>query len=126
VAAESDRPDRFRLAWTGKTDVGGLWQLRANVLAGREFGDAAGGGVLLETRLQATRRLPAAGARLGLDLYSGLNRTTDFGGFDEQAHQLGPIFKGRLGPLKLEASWLFGISAAAPDHNARLVFALPL
>jgi len=31
VAAESDRPDRFRLAWTGKTDVGGLWQLRANV-----------------------------------------------------------------------------------------------
>ena len=119
ISDTSSRPDRFRLVWTGKKDLQSQWQLRGNLLLGREFGDSSRGGILVETRLQAT--YPVPGGRLGLESFSDFNRTTDVGDFDDQEHQLGPIYKASIGPLKVNAGFLWGLSDSAPDHNARLI-----
>ena len=96
-------PDRLRLAWTGKVDVGAGWQLRANALIGRQFGDGAASGLQMETRAQATSAI---------------------GSFDDQEHQLGPILKAKLGKSwSINASYLAGISDAADDGDWRLIIA---
>jgi hypothetical protein len=122
ISDESSRPDRFRLVWTGKKDLESGWQLRGNLLLGREFGDSSRGGVIVEGRLQAT--YPVFGGRLGLESFNDFNRTTDFGDFDDQEHQLGPIYKTTAGPVKVNAGYLVGISDSAPDHNLRLILTL--
>lgn len=120
LAEGDDGPHRLRLAWTGARNLG-PWQQRVNLLAGREFGSDPASGVSLELRAQLTRKLPAGG-RLGMSLFSDLNTTTDFGSFDEQAHELGPIYKRSLGSdWGLTAGMLLGISDAAPDITWRLM-----
>ena len=116
-------PDRLRLAWTGKVDVGAGWQLRANALIGRQFGDGAASGLQMETRAQATYAI-GNGVRLGLEMFNGLNTTADTGSFDDQEHQLGPILKAKLGrSWSINASYLAGISDAADDGDWRLIIA---
>ena len=120
LAEGDDGPHRLRLAWTGARNLG-AWQQRVNVLAGREFGSSPASGITLEVRAQLTRKVPAGG-RLGLSLFSDLNTTSDLGSFDEQAHELGPIYKTSLGgDWGLTAGMLFGISDAAPDTTWRLM-----
>jgi len=120
IAEGDDLPHRVRLAWSGKGDVSDEWQLRGNVLVGREFGAESGSGLLLETRAQATYRLDN-GTRVGLEMFNDLNTTADMGGFDEQGHQLGPIIKTGLGGWNVDISYLAGLSDAAPDHDIRLM-----
>jgi len=118
--AEGDNlPHRVRLAWTGKVDVSERWQLRSNVLAGREFSSGADSGVALETRWQATFKLDG-GTRLGLEMYNDLNTTAGFGSFEDQGHQLGPVARFKLGRFGLDVSYLHGISSSAPDGAWRL------
>ena len=121
ISDESDSPHRVRLVWTAKTDIDDYWQLRTNLITGREFGEEDGNGLLLEVRGQATYKL-AGGHRLGLEFFSDLNRTTDIGGFDDQEHQLGPVLKGKFGELKYNAGYLYGLSDSVRDHNFRLIF----
>ena len=120
ISDSSNRPDRVRFAWTGRRDFDPGWQLRSNVLLGREFGEASGSGLLVEARFQVTYPV-FADSKLGIESFSDLNRTTDWGSFDDQEHQLGPIFKTGLGPLKINAGYLWGFSDAAPDDNFRLI-----
>lgn len=120
ISDEDDSPDRVRIAWTGKRDLDSGWQLRGNFLTGREFGNNDRGGLLLEFRAQATQVV--GDARLGLELFSDMNRTTDVGDFDDQEHQLGPIAKFSLAGMKVNAGYLYGISDSAQDHNFRLIF----
>lgn len=124
ISDRGGRPDRFRIAGSTKWDVDDNWQLRTNVLLGRQFGDNAASGVFVETRGQITRRF--AGGRLGLEMYNDLNRTSDFGSFDDQEHQLGPIAKYKWGDLSINASYLFGLSGGAADDNLRLHLIYPL
>jgi len=120
ISDNSNRPDRFRVVWTGKKDFEPGWQLRSNILLGREFGESSGSGVLVEARFQVT--YPVFGdSRLGIESFSDLNRTSDWGSFDDQEHQLGPILKSSLGPLKINAGYLWGASDGAPDDNFRLI-----
>ncbi|MDJ0917013.1 MAG: transporter [Woeseiaceae bacterium] len=117
----SGTPDRLRIGWTGKKDINDRWQLRANALVGRQFGDGAASGLSLETRFEATTRL-SANSRLGLEMFNDLNTTEDLGGFDDQEHQLGPILKARFGDgWGFNTSYLVGVSDAADDGNWRLL-----
>ncbi len=120
LAEGDDGPHRLRLAWTCARDLG-PWQQRVNLLAGREFGSDPASGVSLELRAQITRRTNA-GHRVGLSLFSDFNTTADLGSFDEQAHELGPIYKASLGSdWGLTAGMLFGLSDGAPDTTWRLM-----
>ena len=120
IAEGDDLPHRARVAWTGKVDIGPRWQLRSNVLVGREFDSGADPGLALETRWQASYRLGDR-ARLGVEMFNDLNNTADFGSFDEQEHQAGPILKLNFGGgWRAELSYLVGVSSAAPDDNLRL------
>lgn len=113
--------DRVRIAWTGKWDLDDNWQLRANTLFGREFGDDSDSGILLEGRAQATRRV-APDVRLGLELFSDLGTTADLPSYNGQEHQFGPILKAGLNRnWTLNVGYLRGISDSAPDNNFRLL-----
>lgn len=125
IANGAGRPDRFRIAWTGKLDLESGWQLRSNALVGRQFGDNSGSGLQVETRFQLSRAL-TGGGRLGVEMFNDLNRTTGFGSFDEQQHQIGPIYKFDVGAVSVNAGVLFGVSDAAEDQNFRLHVILPL
>jgi hypothetical protein len=121
IAEGDDLPHRVRIAWTGKVDLSPEWQLRANVLAGREFGAGSGPGLTLETRAQASYRL-TQGARIGLEMFSGLNNTSDVGSWSEQQHRLGPIVKASVGEhWSLNLSYLAGISDRASNDTFRLL-----
>jgi len=121
IAEGDDGPHRLRLAWTGSRDFAARWQQRVNVLAGREIGGGRAPGVSLELRAQTTYGLDE-GRRIGLELFSDLNTTAEFGSFDEQDHQLGPIFKQKLGTAwSLNVGLLAGVSDAAPDLTWRLL-----
>ena len=119
VATQSGLPDRFRIGWTGKKNVS-RWEFRANALADREFGSNPDSGIGLETRLQTTYAMGER-TRLGIEMFSDFNTTSNMGRFDDQEHQLGPILKTALTRgLRAEVSYLFGISDPAPDGNLRL------
>ncbi|MBL6691413.1 MAG: hypothetical protein ISP91_13575 [Pseudomonadales bacterium] len=124
ISDRSDRPDRVRLAWTAKWDINEDWQLRGNVLLGRQFGENAGSGALVETRSQITRKLGSL--RLGLEMFNDLNRTTDFGDWEEQGRQIGPVVKFRAGNLSVFGSYLVGVSSSAEDENFRMLLTYPL
>lgn len=119
--AEGDNlPHRFRVAWTGKVDATDRWQLRANLMTGREFHSGADSGIALETRLQATYKLDG-GTRIGLETFNDLNTTDDFGNFQEQEHQAGPIVKLKLGRgWSVDFSYLLGLSDDAADEDLRM------
>ena len=120
LAEGDDLPHRFRLAWTGKVDVTDRWQLRANLITGREFHSGADSGILVETRWQATYAL-GGGTRIGIESFNDLNSTDDFGSFNEQEHQVGPIVKLKVGRgWSMDFSYLFGLSDEAPDENLRM------
>lgn len=119
IADNDDRPSRVRVAFTAKRDLDARWQIRGNFLTGREFGAESGEGYLLETRAQITRAV--GDYRLGIESFNDFNDTQDVGGFDDQAHQIGPVLKGRFGGgWKFLLSGLFGVSDGADDHDIRL------
>lgn len=119
--AGDEGPNRLRAVWTGKLDLDGGWQLRANALVGRQTGAGAASGLLLETRAQVTRSV-GNGMRVGVEMFNDLNTTADTGSYDEQEHQLGPVLKTKIGgDWSLFASYLVGISDAADDGDFRLM-----
>ncbi len=124
ISDRAGRPDRVRVAWTAKWDINDYWQLRGNLLVGRQFGDNAGSGVLVETRSQISRKV--GNFRVGLEMFNDLNRTTDWGDWDDQEHQIGPILKFKAGNLSVLASYLIGVSSSADDDNFRVLMTYPL
>ncbi len=120
IADGDDPPSRVRVGWTNKIDLDDNWQLRGIVKTGREIGDEASDGFIIDLRAQVSRRLTDA-LRLGVDYFGDLNDTDDVGSFDEQEHQLGPVLKFNLGGgFKGQAGPLFGLSEAAADTELRV------
>ncbi len=124
LSVQTDNGDgRFRLGWSSSIDLAPRWQVGGVIFAGREFGDSARGGAALELRGETTYRVSGA-LSVGAQMFSDLNTTADFGSFDEQRHQLGFMFKGKLAKrLSYNAGALFGVSEAAPDVDLRLFLA---
>ena len=78
------------------------WEWRANLIAGMETGDGRTTGAELESRLQVSRGMPvsffgAKSFRVGGELFSKYGNTEDLLGFEQQAHQAGPIVKAEWG-----------------------------
>ncbi|MEM0897226.1 MAG: transporter [Verrucomicrobiota bacterium] len=120
IAEDDSPPSRFRVAWSGKVDLDDHWQLRGNFLTGHEFGEESDDGYLLESRAQISRKITDKW-RLAVDYYGDMNDTENFGSFDEQEHQLGPLLKFKTGGrLSGQFGALFGISEAAADTELRL------
>lgn len=119
ISDRAGRPDRVRVAWTGKKDITPEWQIRGNLMLGRQFGTNAASGVQVETRAQVTRKI-ATGGRLGLEMFNDMNETAEFGSFEEQEHQLGPVYKHKVGKLNILVSYLFGMSGKTDDTNFRM------
>ena len=59
--------------------------------------------------------------RLNEHFEPGFEYHADFGGlnegrtYQEQSHQTGPVFYGKVGPVKYDVGYLFGASDAAPQ-----------
>lgn len=120
IPEDRDDPFRGRIGWFTQWAVDEDWQFRTNVLVGRAFGPNNADGFSPELRLQVTRRVTNA-LRLGVDYFGDFNSTEDFGTFDEQEHELGPVLKIKFGKnWKGLATTLFGISEGAPDTDIML------
>ncbi|MDZ7627050.1 MAG: hypothetical protein U5J99_01430 [Parvularculaceae bacterium] len=116
-----DRPGRARIVILNTVDLNERWQVRGDVFVGREIGNKAIDGFLLESRAElsysATRR-----TRIGAQLFDNWNSTARFGDFAEQRHQLGVFARSRITDnLSVEGGWLFGLSRAAPKADLRVM-----
>lgn len=90
------------------------------VLSGVDFGENSRDGVFLQTRASIMRRLDN-GVSLGAEMFNAYGSTSNFGGFEEQRHQIGP-FAGIpvTADLDVRCGVLFGMSKASPDQELRL------
>ena len=83
-----------------------------------KFEHTVGGGMTNETKggLSWSSRY-----RLNKYFEPGFEYYADFGGlnagksFQEQSHQTGPVFYGKIGSIKYDVGYLFGVSDAAPE-----------
>lgn len=57
----------------------------------------------------------------GFEYYAGLGELRKHLPFKEQAHQVGPVFYGKLGHVKYDVGYLVGVSAAAPMREIKWV-----
>lgn len=108
-------PHQFGLNWLHELTFGARWRARTGVYLNRDIGENPPGGITFETRSSVSRRLPD-GLRLHLTLIDDFGRSTRFGGFHDQQHQLGPTLSGRLGQgWDWAVRGLFGLSRQAND-----------
>ncbi|MEM8617854.1 MAG: hypothetical protein AAGF20_13085 [Pseudomonadota bacterium] len=102
------------------------WEWRANLIAEIETGQGSEGGASLEARGQLTRALPlnALGSdswRFGGEVFSELGNTRNIPGFDDQAHQVGPVVKiDWPGGIYLQSALRVGITDGADDGMFKL------
>lgn len=111
---------RMRIGWQNSFDLTSRVEFRAVLLAAREFGELARDGIALETRSELTVS-DLRDMRLGVQMFNKYNTTADFGDFNEQQHQIGPIIRGQItDDLKYGVGALFGVSRAANDAELRI------
>lgn len=120
-------PHEIGLNWTHQWRVAGDWQVRGLLLADRDIGPGSNDDWVVETRFSISRAL-SDHVSIGIESFNefgGLK--AGFGSFDDQSHQMGPVFGGDMpGNLEWSAGLLFGISSAAPDHDVMFRLTRPL
>ena len=57
----------------------------------------------------------------GFEIHSEFGALGEDTDWDDQGHQIGPVFYGKLGQFKYDAGYLFGISDSAPDGMIKAV-----
>ena len=115
----NDGPERVRLAWLNRWRPKDGPELRAIGLFSREFGNERDEGLALESRFEATWRLPH-GSRVGAQIFNRYNTTSDFGSFDDQRHAIGGVLKGSFNEqVSYRVNALAGVSDAAADFELR-------
>jgi len=119
-------PDEVEARLTLTDKFADAWEWRANIIAEVEAGDGSEGGVALETRAQITRAisLNAFGSndwRLGLEAFSEYGNTRDIPGFEDQAHQIGPVLKVEWdNGVYLQTAVRSGVTRGADDTMFKL------
>jgi hypothetical protein len=102
------------------------WDWRANVIAEIEAGESSEGGAALETRGQLTRAtnwnaLGSDDWRFGLEAFSEYGNTRDIPGFDDQAHQIGPVLKAEWeNGVYMQTAVRSGVTRGADDTMFKL------
>jgi len=113
-----DAAHEIGLNWTNQWVFGEGWRARALLLADRDVGRDARDGWFLETRFSLSKKL-SNGLRLAVDSFHDFGNTdAGFGGFDDQAHQIGPALSGGVAEnWGWSAGVLLGVSDDAPDQD---------
>lgn len=114
------RPGLLGLHWTNHVQLDERTRVRFLAMTLADVGDGARDGVFVETRADLAHRL-ASGVEIGVEMYNRYGSTRDFGAFNEQSHQFGPIVTIPTGNgWSVLAGLLLGLSDAAPDQDYRL------
>ncbi len=124
--AKDDGPDEAEVRLTLTDKFAGDWEWRSNLIAEIETGDGSDGGVDLELRGQISRAInvSALGSddwRLGVEVFSELGNSRNIPGFDDQAHQVGPVVKiGWDNGVFVQSAVRVGITGGADDSMAKV------
>jgi hypothetical protein len=92
----------------------------ANIIVDKEVG----GGSTLQTEggfAWSSRYRLSEHFQPGFEYYAALGEIRKHLPFQEQEHQLGPVFYGKFGPVKYDVGYLFGISDAAPQGEIKWI-----
>lgn len=116
-----DRSHQLGVNWTNQWQLENGLRIRAIALFDTDFGDRARDGVFFETRTSFSRKLDN-GLRIGFETFSDFGDTdSGFGGFDDQAHSIGPALEGGFND---QWSWYagvqLGVSDGANDQDVQL------
>jgi len=57
----------------------------------------------------------------GFELHSNFGELNEHKPYDEQKHQIGPVFYGKVGPVKYDIGYLFGITDPAPEGELKWI-----
>jgi hypothetical protein len=118
----SDNPEQVSLNWTNQWNLANGIRIRGVLIGAWEFGSPrAFSGTEIETRSSISKKLEN-GLRVGIEMFNEFGEIGDFGSFNDQSHQIGPMIGGSIGGLKYEMRYLAGISNGTRDHNFGLRF----
>lgn len=113
VSVEDKHPDNLEWALLVGKEIG-----KTEHYANFKFEHTVGGGREHETEAGFAW---SSRYRLAKFLEPGFEYHAEFGGlhegksFNEQSHQTGPVFYGKIGNVRYDIGYLFGISDAVPD-----------
>lgn len=123
----ANAPWEFKLGPLLQMEFGKL-QLNGNLLFERAFGKADGSGVPYSTnfnyQLQAKYRWQPV-LEFGAQGMGEMGKWNDWDKRGDQIHRIGPAVFGKFAlgnrqAIRYNAAWLFGASAAAPNHTFRM------
>jgi hypothetical protein len=118
----SDNPEEFAINWTNQWSLSNGIRIRGILIGAWQFGsDNADSGTAIETRSSISKKLDN-GLRVGLEMFNDFGELGEFGAFNEQSHQIGPMLGGTFGGFKYEVRYLAGVSNGSRDHNFGLRF----
>lgn len=118
----SDSPEMVAINWTNQWDLSNGIRVRGILIGAWEFGsDRASSGTEIETRGSVTKKLEG-GLTVGVEMFNDYGRVGNFGSFNKQSHQIGPMLGVSLSGLKYEVRYLAGVSNGSRDHNFGLRF----
>lgn len=111
------RPQEFAMHWTNQWDLSNGYTLRGILVGARQFGsDQRASGTLIETRASINKKLES-GISIGIESFGGYGQLGEFGSFNDQSHQIGPVISGSFAGFKYNARYLAGVSNGTRDHN---------
>ena len=127
LAEGDDVPHEIGVNWTNQWVLEGGWRVRALVLLDRDVGPRANDDWIMETRASLYRSLDN-GLSVGVESFNEFGGIdAGFGGFDDQAHQIGPVLSGDLtDSVEWSAGVLFGLSDGADEQDFMLRLTRPL
>ncbi|MBF7073004.1 hypothetical protein ISG33_06280 [Glaciecola sp. MH2013] len=121
-ARRSDSPEEFAVNWTNQWDLSNGIRLRGIIISAWQFGsDNADDGTALETRFGVSKKI-GNGLTIGMEMFNDYGTIGEFGSFNSQSHQIGPMIGGTIGGMKYEFRYLAGVSNGTRDHNLGLRF----
>ncbi len=104
--------------WTNEWKLNDKWATRALALFAWQSGNNANSGTIVSTRFNALYSLEG-GHKVGVEMFNSYGRFGDTGSFDDQAHQIGPVYSGKYAGYNYQFGYLNGISDGASDHDFR-------
>lgn len=118
----SVNPEQFAISWTNQWDLTNGIRVRGIVSSSWQFSsNKASSGTEIETRGSVSKKLDD-GLRVGVEMFNDLGQLSDFGSFNDQVRQIGPMIGGTIGDVKYEFRDLAGVYFGARNHNFGLRF----
>jgi hypothetical protein len=118
----SDNPEEFAINWTNQWSLSNGIRIRGILIGAWQFGsDRAASGTEIETRASISKKLDN-GLRVGVEMFNEYGELGEFGSFNDQSHQIGPMVGGTIAGFKYEFRYLAGVTNGTRDHNFGLRF----